>query len=51
MKKASNYAFLSKKAKPERQKAEMEVESCFAVPPPQVDLNVFVLSFEGSKEA
>lgn len=45
MKKASNYAFLSKKAKPERQKAEMESAPNFIIPPAQVDLNVFVLSF------
>lgn len=51
MKKASNYAFLSKKAKPERQKAEMESAPNLLNPAPQVDLNVFVLSFEGSKEA
>lgn len=50
MKKASNYAYVAKKSKQDLQSAPMMANYC--MPRPQeVDLNVFVLTFDGTKEA
>lgn len=52
MKKASNYAFISK-SKHQSQPAPMAGGLFNFAPPskPEVDLNVFVLTFDGQKEA
>jgi hypothetical protein len=53
MKKASNYAFVAKKKGNQSSEVPMSspIFGGMRHPAPEVDLNVFVLSFDGTKEA
>ena len=52
MKKASNYAYIGKKSNNEMLSAPAaQLYGGLTRPQPQGDLNVFVLSFDGMKEA
>ncbi len=51
MKKASNYAYVAKRSANQPQPLSHPVFGGVRPPAPEVDLNVFVLTFDGTKEA